>query len=88
MYRVVGDKHNEKIVNTTYKKIFFPQSTILYSLLSFSEVHTYLTEWDINECLSYQEKPGNWLFEQSYILLNKSHNLVSYLNFDLCFPNL
>jgi len=85
MYKVVAEKHNEREFLEFSKKTFFPQSTVLYSIISFSNTGIYVTEWDINECLSYQEKPGNWLILQSHFILKNNLNHFSYLNYDLCF---
>lgn len=75
----IEEKHKE-----SYKKIvknyFFPQSAILLCINFFSKKKLYVFEWDVNECLSYQEKAGSWLSFYS-----KSLKLSSYLNFDIFF---
>ena len=59
---------------------FFPQSPTLLCINFFSKKNLYLLEWDVNECLSYQEKPGSWM---SFHQKNFRHS--SYLSFDLLF---
>nr|YP_011002499.1 hypothetical protein V2388_pgp064 [Undaria peterseniana]WAL33290.1 hypothetical protein [Undaria peterseniana] len=81
VYFVVEQKHNEKKKNYYIKKrTFFPQSPTLLCINFFSKKNVYLLEWDVNECLSYQEKPASWLsFNQ------KNARNSSYLLFDLLF---
>lgn len=81
VYFIVEQKHNEKKNHSTKKNTFFPQSPTLLCINFFSKKNLYLLEWDVNECLSYQEKPGNWMgFNQK----NRSKE-SSYLSFDLFF---
>nr|YP_009182393.1 conserved hypothetical plastid protein [Costaria costata]ALF62937.1 conserved hypothetical plastid protein [Costaria costata]QWK43811.1 hypothetical protein [Costaria costata]WAM62492.1 hypothetical protein [Costaria costata] len=79
VYSIVEQKHNEK---QAYKKKrqFFPQSPTLLCINFFSKNNLYLLEWDVNECLSYQEKPGNWM-----LISQKNSKNSSYLSFDLLF---
>nr|YP_010127890.1 conserved hypothetical plastid protein [Lessonia flavicans]QPP20417.1 conserved hypothetical plastid protein [Lessonia flavicans] len=80
IYFIVEQKHNEKKKYHKKKRPFFPQSPTLLCINFFSKKKLYLSEWDVNECLSYQEKPGSWmLFSQK----NSGHS--SYLSFDLLF---
>lgn len=85
-YEFVAIKHNEQIKKMG--KIFYPQSPILFGLNKFSKKKSYLLEWDINQCLSYEEKPGNWLISSNSIT-NKSivfsKPISSYLIYDLIF---
>nr|YP_011006612.1 hypothetical protein V2488_pgp064 [Halosiphon tomentosus]WAM63757.1 hypothetical protein [Halosiphon tomentosus] len=75
----VEQKHKEK--GTIIKKAsFFPQSPILLCINLFSKKNSYSFEWDVNECLSYQEEAGAWLLSCSKILKSSS-----YLSFDLLF---
>ena len=91
MYYNVAENHNEVrgIQNQKGQKFFFPQSAILYSLLSYSNDINCFIEWDINECLSYVEKPGNWLAlslnEYESTNSNLTSNVFSYLNYDILF---
>ena len=88
MYYSVAENHNEIKEIQNSQKFFFPQSAILYSLLSYSNNANCFIEWDINECLSYTEKPGNWL---PIISFNESKDLTltmsSYLDYDILFFN-
>lgn len=78
IYSIVEQKHGEKQSNLEI--LFAPQSPILTCINFFSKKKLYTLEWDVNECLSYQEKPGNWLITDSPEL-----NFSSYLSFDLSF---
>nr|QWK41822.1 hypothetical protein [Protohalopteris sp.] len=84
IYMVVALKHKEHI--RTVKKMFYPQSPILFGLNKFSKINSFLIEWDISECLSYQDKPGNWLFSSSpKLTIPISYKFSSYLVYDLLF---
>nr|YP_011005769.1 hypothetical protein V2481_pgp064 [Cymathaere triplicata]WAM62773.1 hypothetical protein [Cymathaere triplicata] len=80
VYFIVEQKHNEKKIYEIIPPPFFPQSATLLCINFFSKKNLYLLEWDVNECLSYQEKPGSWMsFKQ------KNPRYSSYLSFDLLF---
>nr|YP_009455789.1 conserved hypothetical plastid protein [Dictyopteris divaricata]YP_010205295.1 conserved hypothetical plastid protein [Grateloupia livida]AQZ25006.1 conserved hypothetical plastid protein [Dictyopteris divaricata]UAV85864.1 conserved hypothetical plastid protein [Grateloupia livida] len=64
LYEIMGQKHKE--VNSSISTSFYPQSPVIQTLLSYSNKNKVLIEWDINECLSYQEKPGSWVFIKLY----------------------
>lgn len=74
----IEEKHKE-----SYKRIiknyFFPQYPILLCINFFSKKDLYVFEWDVNDCLSYQERPGMWLTFSSKSVSS------SYLVFDLVF---
>jgi len=78
IYSIIEKKHEEK--EDLRKILFFPQSPILTCINFFSKKNLYTIEWDVNECLSYQEKAGNWLIRDSHKL-----KFTSYLSFDLLF---
>ncbi|CAN0336926.1 unnamed protein product [Ectocarpus sp. 6 AP-2014] len=78
IYFIIEKQHQE--TKKDVEKSFSPQAPVLLCLNFFSKQGIYLLEWDVNECLSYQEKPGNWLGYQQ-----KNLNLSSYLVFDLLF---
>ena len=86
MYYNVAENHNETKEIQNRENIFFPQSAILYSLLSYSNTGNCFIEWDINECLSYVEKPGNWLPFSLNEYEHSPSNVSSYLNYDILFP--
>nr|YP_010418058.1 hypothetical protein NNX83_pgp096 [Sargassum polycystum]YP_010418292.1 hypothetical protein Ycf34 [Sargassum plagiophyllum]USF18276.1 hypothetical protein [Sargassum polycystum]USF18510.1 hypothetical protein Ycf34 [Sargassum plagiophyllum] len=69
-------KENSKRIIKTY---FFPQSTILLCINFFSKKNLYTFEWDVNECLSYQEKPGTWLDFSSKPLESSTYLLFDFL---------
>lgn len=80
LYYKVGQKHDE--VTRALTKLFFPQSPILQVLISYSFFNDILLEWDINDCLSYQEKPGSWIFHEK----SEIYSLPStYLYYDIFF---
>nr|YP_011005909.1 hypothetical protein V2483_pgp063 [Desmarestia aculeata]WAM62913.1 hypothetical protein [Desmarestia aculeata] len=78
IYSIVEQKHGEKQNNIQI--LFSPQSPILTCINFFSKKNSYTIEWDVNECLSYQENPGSWLIKDSIEL-----DFSSYLSFDLLF---
>jgi hypothetical protein len=78
IYFIIEKQHQE--IKKDVEKSFSPQAPVLLCLNFFSKQGKYLLEWDVNECLSYQEKPGSWLGYQQ-----KNLNLSSYLVFDLLF---
>nr|YP_009326969.1 hypothetical protein [Pleurocladia lacustris]ANS57622.1 hypothetical protein [Pleurocladia lacustris]ANS57766.1 hypothetical protein [Pleurocladia lacustris] len=78
LYFIIEEQHQEKIKGL--KKSFSPQGPILVCLNFFFKKRLYIIEWDVNECLSYQEKPGSWLDRNQ-----KKLKFSSYLLFDLLF---
>ena len=80
VYFIIEKQHREKTIFG--KKSFYPQAPILLCINFFSEKTQYFLEWDVNECLSYQESPGNWI---DIDCGKKNLNLSSYLMFDLLF---
>ncbi len=78
VYFIIEQQHQEK--SNSLEKSFSPQAPILLCINFFSRKTIYLLEWDVNECLSYQEKPGSWLGCDQQRL-----DLSSYLLFDLLF---
>lgn len=72
MYKIISLQHKEKADFLIKNFFLYPQSPVIYSIISYSSKGNCLSEWDINECLSFQEKPGNWLFQDlaNYIYLN------------------
>lgn len=80
VYFLIEQQHQER--TESIDKSFFPQAPILLCINFFSKKSLYLLEWDVNECLSYEEKPGSWLglgCEQ------KKLEFSSYLIFDILF---
>lgn len=80
VYFIIEQQHQEKTNSLSVEKPFCPQAPILLCINFFSRKTIYLLEWDVNECLSYQEKPGSWLNSDQQRL-----DLSSYLVFDLLF---
>ncbi|CAN0268547.1 unnamed protein product [Ectocarpus sp. 4 AP-2014] len=78
VYFIIEEQHEEK--TNSINKSFSPQAPILLCINFFSKNTRYVLEWDVNECLSYQEKPGSWLD-----CGQKNLELSSYLIFDLLF---
>lgn len=86
IYNLVTLKHEE---NNRIKNIdFYAQSPILVSLNRFTTENSCFLEWDVHECLSYQEKPGHWLISKKrgfcspYYLY---HEIPLYLLYDYIF---
>ena len=76
IYFLIEKQHQE--TTEVIKKKFSPQAPILLCINFFSKQNIYILEWDVNECLSYQEKPGSWLGSDQ-----KSLDFSSYLRFDI-----
>lgn len=80
IYDIISKKHREKQVNFSFS--FSPQSPIIQILLSSFKNGLFL-EWDVNECLSFEENPGIWLMK---IPIYKSYfKNYSYLDYDSVF---
>nr|YP_011007456.1 hypothetical protein V2496_pgp063 [Sporochnus bolleanus]WAM64885.1 hypothetical protein [Sporochnus bolleanus] len=77
IYFIVEQKHKEKRKGQFIEKFFFPQSPILLCI-NFGK-NLYVLEWDVHECLSYQEKPGKWLSDYSKTLKSSSYLLFDSL---------
>lgn len=77
---MISKKHNEN--QFIFSLFFVPQSPIIQILLSSIKNRLFL-EWDVNECLSFEDNPGIWLvtenFSDSYF-----HN-YGYLQYDAGF---
>nr|YP_011007034.1 hypothetical protein V2492_pgp065 [Phaeostrophion irregulare]WAM64321.1 hypothetical protein [Phaeostrophion irregulare] len=88
IYSIIRISHGERAKRT--KIFFYAQSPIITSLTSYSTKDSFLIEWDVSECLSYQDTPGNWIFFENikkkiptsqYLF----HKFPSYLSYDSCF---
>ena len=82
VYFLIEKQHQELTVDIDIDKYFSPQAPILLCINFFSKKRLYLLEWDVNECLSYEEKPGSWLGLGSE---EKKLEFSSYLVFDRLF---
>jgi len=58
-YQIITKQHNEKNNNSSFN--FIPMNTLININLNNSDTY-YEYDWDLVECLSFTEKPGNWLF--------------------------
>jgi hypothetical protein len=58
-YYLIEELHNES--HLTQNATFFPQSTVITVDFTISNLKNANLEWDVNECLSYEEKPANWV---------------------------
>jgi len=80
LYNLISEKHNEN--QFIFSFYFAPQSPIIQILLSSFKNRLFI-EWDVNECLSFEDNPGIWLiassFSESYF-----YN-YSYLRYDAAF---
>lgn len=45
-----------------FKFIFMPQNTVININIKQKEISTVI-DWDLIECSSFTEKPGNWLIK-------------------------
>lgn len=57
-YEFITKQHNT--VSTISHSIFNPSSTILNVNVNKKNEQIFI-DWDLIECLSFVEKPGNWL---------------------------
>jgi hypothetical protein len=57
-YFFIEKNHNE--LNTNKNPYFNPTQSII-SINYNGNIDQLLIEWDLEECLSFKEKPGNWL---------------------------
>ncbi|CAL8412494.1 unnamed protein product [Dictyota dichotoma] len=78
IYNLISEKHQEILLDSS----FSPQSPIIQILLS-SFKNGLFFEWDVNECLSFEENPGIWIitgiFSESYLYKD------TYLLYDATF---
>lgn len=65
IYNLISKKHNENQFIISLSFVFMPQSPILQILLSSLKNGTFI-EWDVNECLSFEDNPGVWLIASSF----------------------
>ena len=60
-YKLIQKQHGKKDIN---KNLFIPINTLIQiNINSKSEGAQF--DWDLIECLSFIEKPGQWLIEQN-----------------------
>lgn len=59
IYNKIEEKHNEKHISSTIPS-FHPISPII-KINVCNQKQSLDIEWDIYECLSYEEKIGEWL---------------------------
>lgn len=78
VYFIIEKQHQE--ITESIDKYFFPQAPILLCINFLSKKNLYLLEWDVSECLSYEENPGSWLISKQ-----KKLDFSSYLLFDMLF---
>lgn len=77
IYNVISKKHQENQI--IFSSCFSPQSPIIQILLSSFKNGVFL-EWDVNECLSFEDNPGIWIITES--ITSKDY---SYLCYDTVF---
>jgi Hypothetical chloroplast protein Ycf34 len=58
-YLFIENNHNE-LNNINKNSIFQPNQSIL-NINIYGKNKSLLIEWDVIECLSFKENPGNWL---------------------------
>lgn len=84
IYSIIAEKHKEQFdFNSDHLSVFFPQSPIILTILYPSLKKNFLLEWDVNDCLSYQEQPGSWITTAARSFTrNSSRQNFSYLIYD------
>lgn len=58
-YYLIEEAHKESHLNENAE--FFPQSPVISVNFTLTNKINFGLEWDVNECISYQEKPANWI---------------------------
>ncbi len=82
LYNLISKKHNESQFLFSFE--FMPQSPIVQILLNSFKNRLFL-EWDVNECLSFEDNPGGWLRVGSFNKYHFQHSF--YLQYDIIFCN-
>lgn len=88
IYSSIAEKHAERLsLDFLLSQSFFPQSPVIFTILSPSLKRNFLLEWDVNECLSYQEQPGSWLNTATKFNKKNTNQNLSYLTYDGLFES-
>lgn len=58
VYNIVKQQHREELL---YRKHSFVPHRPIFHISIYYGSKTRDTEWDVAECLSFVEQPGNWL---------------------------
>nr|YP_010851194.1 hypothetical protein Ycf34 [Aphanocladia delicatula]WGH14247.1 hypothetical protein Ycf34 [Aphanocladia delicatula] len=59
IYKFIEQQHNNQSIKQVSNH-FIPINTIIIVNINKKDLNTYL-DWDLQECSSFVEKPGNWL---------------------------
>lgn len=88
IYSTIAKKHEEQIFSEfQHLSIFFPQSPIIFTLFSPALKKSFSLEWDVNECLSFQEKPGSWIITPMTSSFTSYEQNFYYLIYDTLFES-
>nr|YP_009296223.1 hypothetical protein Sebd_071 [Sebdenia flabellata]AOM65158.1 hypothetical protein Sebd_071 [Sebdenia flabellata] len=59
-YTLIQKQHDQNVKISTMN--FIPTNTLIKINISQSKDY-HMFDWDLKECLSFTEKPGNWLIK-------------------------
>nr|YP_010196741.1 hypothetical protein LKZ11_pgp138 [Gracilaria cliftonii]UAD84545.1 hypothetical protein [Gracilaria cliftonii] len=60
-YQLIKKQHNHRQNLNIIKNSFIPKKTLININISYVNQNTYY-DWDLIECLSFVEIPGQWIF--------------------------
>ena len=58
VYKIIQKQHKQNIVASPIK--FIPSNTLI-NINIYQSIHSIIFDWDLVECLSFVEQPGQWL---------------------------
>jgi hypothetical protein len=68
-YEIVTTQHIGVNNKGRLKKLFSPCNPIIHVNFIYTSEHT-KSDWDIVECSSFMEEPGNWIYDSDRIDVN------------------
>lgn len=63
LYKVIEKKHGiaNKFAINYNSKPFTPKQSIVKNKYIYNQQDEIIKDWDVNECVNFLEKPGNWI---------------------------
>nr|YP_009497933.1 Ycf34 [Gracilaria changii]ART65197.1 Ycf34 [Gracilaria changii] len=62
-YQLIRKQHNDRYNSHLYKNSFVPNKTLININIIYINQSIYY-DWDLIECLSFIETPGQWILHQ------------------------
>nr|YP_009509248.1 hypothetical protein [Gracilaria vermiculophylla]AXI96898.1 hypothetical protein [Gracilaria vermiculophylla]QXU75109.1 hypothetical protein [Gracilaria vermiculophylla]WDZ68039.1 hypothetical protein [Gracilaria vermiculophylla] len=59
-YYLIQKQHNSVNDKKNINKFFIPEKTLINISINYIDTYMYF-DWDLVECLSFIEMPGNWI---------------------------